>query len=541
MYQLLIVDDEPFIVDSLHTLIAQRSELELLVHKAYAADEALELMKRMTVDIMITDIRMPGMDGIELQQIVMEQQPQCKVIFLTGYDDFDYIQSAIRGGGVDYILKMEGFDLIITALERSIAGLRSAEEKTELLRRASEQLESARPMLQHDFMTGVLEGTYGWKEEDAARLAELGVGLQAGAAIALMIGKVDNWEERYSFMDRRLLLYAVQNIAEEHLHDGFRCYTMPFDRSSIVWILQPREEGRDWPSARIEALTEQIQVTCKQLLDLSLSFAVASRPVSWSAVPVVFERLLKLLHQRIGPVGEMIVTDRSPAYDTVTDKKSLGLWTNTSKIKALHAVWEQGTLDDYQRIYAEVWGSEPRAELPVHVQKEIYYTLAAHFMTQLNEWGLTSARHGELALDRMMQMESHRSWEELDSYFLRLARVMLEYREQERENRSFDLIHRLHSYIEEHLHEELSLNRLGEVVYLNASYLSRVYKQLTGTGLTDYITDYRIARAKQLLADPGLKIQEVSSQVGFESPSYFGQVFKRKTAMTPQEYRDAWC
>jgi len=541
MYQLLIVDDEPFIVDSLHTLIAQRNELELSVHKAYAADEALELVKQMTVDIMITDIRMPEMDGIELQQIVMGLQPHCKVIFLTGYDDFDYIQSAIRGGGVDYILKMEGFDLIISALERAIAGLRAAGEKAELLRRASEQMESARPMLQHDFMAGVLEGTYSWREEDTARLVELGVGLQAEAAIALVIGRVDNWEERDSFMDRRLLLYAVQNIAEEHLSRDFKHYTMTFDRSSIVWLLQPRDEGHDWPSATIEALTEQIQITCKQLLNLSLSFAVACRPVGWSVVPAVFERLLKLLHRRIGPVGEMIVTDRDPAYDAVTDKKPLGLWTNTSKVKALNNLWEQGTLEDYRHIYGDAWGPGARAELPVHVQKEIYYTLAAYFMTQLNEWGLASAWHEELALDRMMQMESHRSWEELDDYFFRLAKRMLEYREQERENRSFDLIHRLHSYIEEHLHEELSLNRLGEVVYLNASYLSRVYKQLTGTGLTDYITDYRIARAKQLLADPGLKIQEVSSQVGFESPSYFGQVFKRKTAMTPQEYRDAWC
>ncbi|MFD0713237.1 response regulator [Paenibacillus sp. GCM10027626] len=542
MYRLLIVDDEPFIVDSLCTLIAGRNELELDIYKAYAADEALAMMEQIEADIILTDIRMPGMDGIELQQKVIQLYPHCKVIFLTGYDDFDYVQSAIRGGGVDYILKMEGFEFIIAALERAIAGLRASGEKTELLRRASEQLEDAKPMLQRDFITGLLEGTCRWKEEDAARLQELGVSLQTKAPVALMIGSVDNWPEGHSAMDRKLLLYAVQNIAEEHFREFFSFYAMPFDRSRIVWILQSREERlHDWPSDQIESLTERIQETCKLLLGLSLSFAVGSRSAGWASLPVCFERLLKLLQRRIGPVGEMIVTDRSIASDAPAGGEAPGLWANAGKVKALQEVWERGTLDDFRRIYDEIWGDQPRTELPVHVQKEIYYTLAAHFMTLLSDWELAPELQEAAEVERMMQMETHRSWEELDQYFLRLARCLLDYREQEREKRSFDFIHRLHSYIDHHLGDDLSLNRLGEIVYLNASYLSRVYKQLTGVGLTDYITDTRIARAKQLLADPGLKIHEVSVQVGFESPSYFGQVFKRKTAMTPQEYREAWC
>jgi len=214
---------------------------------------------------------------------------------------------------------------------------------------------------------------------------------------------------------------------------------------------------------------------------------------------------------------------------------------NPGRTRALDEIWENGGLEDFKRLYDEILGGVSGADHQVTVQKELYYAVASSFLSYVIRWDLGEALPEEFRAGRLMAMEAHRSWADIDAYFLRLAGLLLEHRERERESRSTDLIARLHAYIESHLGEDLSLNRLGEVVFLNASYLSRVYKQLTGTGLTEYITDYRIAKAKQLLRDPGLKIQEIGSRVGFDSPSYFGQVFKRKTEMTPQEYRDAWC
>lgn len=98
MYRLLIVDDEPYIVDGLQALVEQWDlPEELDVRCAYSADEALEAADLAKIDVCLTDIRMPGMDGIRLQGEMLRRWPQCKVIFLTGYDDFEYAQSAIRG------------------------------------------------------------------------------------------------------------------------------------------------------------------------------------------------------------------------------------------------------------------------------------------------------------------------------------------------------------------------------------------------------------------------------------------------------------
>ena len=105
MHRLLIVDDEPIIVNSIYQILQQATYLELEMYRAYNAFEALELLQRTRVDLVISDIRMPGMDGIEMQGQIISQWPMCKIIFLTGYNEFDYMQRAIRNGGiVDYLL-----------------------------------------------------------------------------------------------------------------------------------------------------------------------------------------------------------------------------------------------------------------------------------------------------------------------------------------------------------------------------------------------------------------------------------------------------
>lgn len=107
MYRVLIIDNEPVIVNGIYNLFLDLDHVELGVLKAYSASEALALLAKHTVDIVFADIQMPGMNGLELQQAIMKSWPRCKVVFLTGYNEFSYVQTAMRNGGFDYVLKTE--------------------------------------------------------------------------------------------------------------------------------------------------------------------------------------------------------------------------------------------------------------------------------------------------------------------------------------------------------------------------------------------------------------------------------------------------
>jgi two-component system response regulator YesN len=113
MFRLLIVDDEPIIANAMYDIISDLKEYDLDIYVAYSGEEAINWMKRTKIDIVLTDVSMPGISGLEIQKIVLEMWPRCKVIFLSGYNDFDFIQSAIRNEGYDYILKTEPEEVVI--------------------------------------------------------------------------------------------------------------------------------------------------------------------------------------------------------------------------------------------------------------------------------------------------------------------------------------------------------------------------------------------------------------------------------------------
>lgn len=158
MRRLLIVDDLPIIVDGLLELFQSTEHLELDVLKAYSGEEALRLMREGPVDIVISDIKMPGLEGIELLQIIQADWPACKVIFLTGYNDFHYIRSAMAYGGFDYILKVESDDKIIASVERALEKLEEEGKHLRMLERANRRMREALPLLQKEYIWDLLQG-----------------------------------------------------------------------------------------------------------------------------------------------------------------------------------------------------------------------------------------------------------------------------------------------------------------------------------------------------------------------------------------------
>lgn len=543
MIRLLIVDNERLIVESLLDLFSQSGKLEMEVFGAYSGAEALAVLGRMKVDIVLSDIRMPGMDGLELQKEIIRQWPWCKIIFLSGYDDFEYIQQVLRNGGVDYLLKTEGHDAILRSVEQAAAQLFEAVESKQLIRNAERQIQLARPLLLNGYMLDVMQGDPDALRKLEQRFVELQIPLSAKGKVLLVIGRVDDWRDEFSNGDRDLMLYAIQNIAEEYFGKSANGLTVSYERNKLLFIIQPqvRGEAENWTVRFVQGTIETIQMACKQLLKLCVSFAAAGEMRSWEQAPEQFSALKRLLGRGLGMGKELILLDRqgSKGGDPETEVQTHEVRSQLEKLGTLAVYLENGQRQHFHTEYIKLMGLVRGAmKADDHLKLEIYYSLVSLFLSYMNRWGLHAEISTTMDMSKLARYDAHRSWDDADDYLSLLSERLFEQKHNDQIYQEDDLIKHVQLYVEHNLAGDLSLTRIGEVVGYNPYYLTRLYKRITNESLTDFITNARLARAQKLLSQGQMIVQDISKAIGFMTEQSFYRFFKKETNLTPQEYRD---
>jgi two-component system response regulator YesN len=552
MYKLLIVDDEPKIVNGLYEQFLEESYVDLEVHRAYSGVEALRIASAVKVDIVLSDIHMPVMSGLELQVQIQALWPRCKFIFLTGYGDFDYIQSALRKGGIDYILKLEDDQLVFDAVHKAFALLQDELKAEQFMIRAERQVREAVPLLRKEYLSDLLEGDFVPGDVTNKRLKELDITLSADENVLLVAGRIDSWREgAMSLSDKSLFLYAVQNIFAEYT-STWNVISFSTRQAELVWFIQPvhfdaaaREE--EWRKCEtfLHYTLPDIQASCVQLLQVQLSLAISSSACGWIQLGRQYMKLQHILHQGLGRGREVIlfeprekgVQHEGAAFTGGTVHRGMQL---IKKIKQLEWQLESGQKEEFAGMFWEI--AEIIRSIALEGEKgtllvEIHYTFGAMFLSYLNRWQLFEEVSASVRTELLLNASLFRTWSEAESYYAGLYELLFSLKTNEQKDRIRQIVSDVNQYIEQHLSEPLSLDILADHVYLHPTYLSKLYKQATSVGVSDWIKDLRIKRAKELLANSRYKVHEIAGSVGFDSGQYFAKVFKKETNFTPQEYR----
>lgn len=418
MYRLLVVDDETFVVESLADWLTSVKEPELDVYKAHSALQALEHLKRVFFDIVVSDIQMPGIDGLTLLKTIRSQWPACQVIFLTGYDEFDYAYQAIQYGAAKFILKNEGDDVLMEAIEECIENIERDARNTERLKEAEADMQFYRPLLRGAFLRSLFTDGFPGQPALCQSFARLGITLDAARPVMLLVGSVDGPQgatphEEIDLIVREKIGHAI--CSEPGLAEG----------RTVIWLMQPLDNA-DMEQVRItvRGVAESIRRTCQGTLGIEITFVLDAQSTEFADLPARFALLKDTVDRHLSPNSDIAL-----------------------------------------------------AELPYFEQR--------------------SPSGGE----------SHR------------------------------LIEQLQQYIRDHLDADLSLYALSEKAYLNPSYLSRRFKELTGGNIGEFIADERIRCAQKLLVEGQMRIGDIALRVGYESAAHFSRVFKRQTGVSPNEYR----
>ncbi len=553
MYRMLIVDDLPVIVEGLVKMFGKRKP-ELELYQAYSAHQALEVLNRTRIDIVLSDIRMPGMEGTELLPEIKRQWPLCKVIFLTSFDDFHYIKDAISGGGFDYLLKTESDDEIIRSIDKAIAELDAQAEANRKLLEANFRSRKAISLLQQQYVNELLRGKASLAESSVrTRIRELEMSLSAELPVYVLLGRIDSWGGKGTLEGRKLMLYAVQNIVAETLRLKVKLASSEVDGWNVAWLLQPTdpnlEKGENSPNEAeknwFEWVYEEldaIQANCREAVGLEVSFAIGPAVVRWDSLPEAYDELLSLLWGEQGTGSEVRLrglTRLGAPRSSLEAAKTKLANRKMKKIGLLGHYLENGEKADFDSLLDEIIDHAADENRSGFVKLEVYHSLASVFLSYLNQYPPDGKLAAQIGLDRLSHADVNLSWEELRSYFRKLAELLFDNRDQPAALDEHIVVLRINEYIDTHLAEDVSLAKLAGIVHLNPSYLSRLYKRTAGIGLSEYINMARTEKAKELLKHSAYKIYEISAMVGYDSRLSFIRFFKTNMGMTPQEYRDS--
>lgn len=538
MYRILVVDDEAFITDGLARLLEEERGLELDVYKAYSAIEAMEFLNKASVDIVITDIQMPCMTGLELLKEIHERWPSSRVIFLTGFNEFEYAYQAMQYKAVRYILKSESDDVILSAVKDCILAIDGESKNEKLLVQAEEQMKLCLPVMRREFLQKAINRAPLSADSLAAEFERLEIGLDPSTSVLLLAARLDS--QTGGQLNEAAM--AVDMVVREKLGHAAVCEMGQPDPSCMLWLIQPAERGSfERAAVTVKGMAENIQRTCLQSLGASVSFVFDGRPVLWADLPERCAVLRYIVQYRLEKQAEMAFADcafflraEGEAPRPIAGESELKKLLD--KMPLLEISLDRGDRKEFNALLEDTVRSLKRfGDTAGFRGLEALQSLNLIFVSYVNKHNLESFAQNDPDLREIGSTPI--GFDRLDCYY-RIGNQLMDCWQAEQKDRGGAFVESVNRYIYDHLNGDLSLVALSEKVYLNPSYLSRRYKEETGKNISDVIAETRFARAKKLLSDNRYKIGDIAGMVGYESPAHFSRIFKRAAGMSPQEYRD---
>ncbi|MEK0314967.1 response regulator [Cohnella sp. 56] len=534
--QMIIVDDEAHWVDNLsmhkpwHTLGIEQ------VHKAYSAREALQIIATHPIDIVISDIIMPEMTGVELIERIREYDKRIKCIILSGHADFDYAQQAVRNHAVDYLLKPPTDEELLGAVGAAIGQLKAEWERVSSLERTQFALRENLPLLRGQLLLGAIRGERMSAAEWTRKLDTYGLPFRDGdCALALV-----RLEDAFGDPDndgQHLVEYAVTNIAEEIFREYMEVWSVKEEHGYLAFLLQPKPgEAADRPELLLESLAMQVQAKVKQYLKGSLSVVVTEPFRFPERLPEQYRRATAYFRQIVGDEREFVMK-----VDPEAHTASLGALEVLHRPPVLLHLLEAGRWDAAEDKLAAIFAElEDKGSESWEHCLEVGFAVSSTFMHLAHRSGQTFADLLGGKIEQLLsQGETFGSIAKLRKWSLDTLAKLREGTADEAQDARSHYVQKIQEYVDTHLHLDVSLRALADHVNLHPTHLSKIYKLETGEGISDYVAALRMERACHLLKSTDKKIYEISNEIGYLDPAYFIKVFKRQYDVTPQEYRES--
>lgn len=536
---IVIVDDEAQIRRWMGILLDQTGLPVQLVASCSNGREALEACRTLDVDIVITDIKMPVMDGIAFIRELKQERPSIVSLILSSYSEFQYASEAIRAGAADYMLKAE-----VTAddLRRVLEKLKADIERERLRDREVLHLKSAINVNQYAlrslFFSELARGKKIYSAEMEEKLQTLRIPLRSQHVLAMIIRSDDPalGKETIKIQDPELLRSAVINMTDEILmtEAGGGC-SFVFEQDYYVLLFNFEQRGEKSLRDTTLQYAQRISSSLQELLGLSVSIGVSLPALHLSSLGQQVEEARTALNRKrfYGRKTISWHSDESPKTGSTVDSSV------QHTLELLSELLDQNRFNRVLPVLRETL-DDAGMKMQWSEKEARAFALEAAFLLQRTLRRLNAAAgdsalipdgqspHEEIARQPTFQHVA-------DWLLARAERVVSE--AELLQHPYSETIRKVCDYVKRHYAEGASLQQAADYVHLNKNYLSELFKKETGSSYNDYVTLVRIEKIKALLLEGKAPVGQLPELVGYPDGSYLSKVFKKVTGMTPLEFK----
>ena len=530
LYSVMLVDDE----EEVREAIAKKLDWEAMGFKVIASaengEEALELAEQFRPDVVMTDIKMPFMDGLTFCRHLKELQMNTKIVIFSGFDEFEYAKEAIKLEVEEYVLKpvnaneLKGvFERLKETLDQEIADKQTQEH-------LNQYYEDSLPIIKEQFLVGLIQGRISDERIEELKNA-YDVGLEAPYYSVVEI-HMDNSKEQYGTPQEtyhRMMIASGQQIFDEQMAALFKYQSFLYlDDIIVIGMLDAADEIK-----KMHHYIDQFCKICNRVLGVDANAGIGQVCDSLSQLPVSYRGAVEAASARV-----LLGTNQAIYIKDIEPNSQEALTSFDRDVQKLMRAAKVGSEGEVRQEVCSIIESMKQSVQSLNQYQITLMEIVTETLKVIRSYDApVTAVFGE-NFDLYRDPAGFGSLESLEQW---LSDTMLRLRSfirRERKDTTKLLVEKARGYIAEHYkNSDLSVDMVCSYLNVSAAYFSTLFKRETGMTFVMYLTKIRMEHAINLLETTDQKTYMIAEEVGYTEPNYFSYVFKKKYGISPSRYR----
>lgn len=534
--KVFLVEDEMVIRRGIKNSIDWEKEGYIFCGEASDGELAYPMIIKEKPDILITDIRMPFMDGLELCKLVKKELPNIKILILSGYDEFDYAKEAIRLGVTEYLLKPISSGKLLEALNGVSESIRREKEDKDLVRKYMEEMRENTEHEKQKFFEQMIAGNLSMA--DALETGEkYEMNLSAGMYNLLLFRFTLGEENRKSGELLGEAEYAIEKLTERLE------YVFEFQRGVEGWAFLLMADNEEQMSERVKELSKDLEEIMKNYSTIAYFGGIGQPVARLRELEESFREAERALAARFTMELNRIISVEdirmAQNVDTLDDIEITSFGEIEKTRTMLEKFLNNGAEDEIDE-FVDVYINELSEENLKSVLMRQYIIMDA-YIVMMSFCEKFEGIEGEMQAqseELKNSMKTIQTLEEIKNYIRMFLKKIIGVRDTISGRRYSDIIEIAKDQIRKtYMSDEIFLNTIAAEVGMSPSYFSSIFSKEMGKTFVEYLTEIRMDRAKELLMCSSMKTSEIGYEVGYKDPHYFSYIFKKTQNCTPKEFR----